>query len=72
MGTGTLSRLTSVVTNSLVNEARFSVQRSLTDQTPTVPFTDTQVGILPVYLQENILNQIVVSGGGANFTHRVR
>jgi len=61
-------RLTSVVTNSLVNEARFSVQRSLTDQTPTVPFTDTQVGILPVIPQENILNQIVVSGGGANFT----
>jgi hypothetical protein len=61
-------RLTSVLTNNLVNEARFSLQRSLTDQYPTVPFTDSQVGILPVVPTENLLNQIVVSGGGANFT----
>jgi hypothetical protein len=61
-------RLTSVLTNNLVNEARFSLQRSLTNQNPTVPFTDSQVGILPVVPTENLLNQIVVSGGGANFT----
>ena len=60
-----VGKLTSVLTNSLVNEARFSLQRALTDQHPTVPFTDTQVGILPVLAGFNSLNQIMVNGAAS-------
>jgi hypothetical protein len=60
-------KLTSILTNNLVNEARFSLQRFVTDQNQTEPFTDTQVGIAPVIPGNNSLDEIVVSGA-ASFT----
>jgi Carboxypeptidase regulatory-like domain len=67
-------KLTSILTNNLVNEARVSIQRSLTDQTQETPFTDTQAGIAPVIPQNNYLDDIIVSGAaaftlGANFAN---
>ncbi len=55
-------RLTSIVTNNLVNEARLSIQRNIADASVTTPFTDTQVGIAPVSPSVTNLDQINVSG----------
>jgi len=41
-------KLTSTLTNNLVNEARFSVQRIVGNPTEAIPFTDAQVGIAPL------------------------
>jgi hypothetical protein len=55
-------RLTTLVTNNLVNEARVSLQRSATNTADPVPFTNTQVGIAPVVPGVNQLDNIVISG----------
>ncbi len=55
-------KLTSVLTNNLVNEARVSLQRFVANGHVTVPFTDTQVGIVPLIPTDNYLDEIVVSG----------
>jgi len=70
----TVVKLTSVLTNNLVNEARFSVQRFTTTQTQGTPFTNTQVGIASIIPQNNFLDEVVVSGAasftiGANFAN---
>ena len=52
---GTL-KLTSVLTNNFLNEARLSYQRTTVTNRNQIPFTDTQVGIQPV--QPNILNLV--------------
>jgi hypothetical protein len=67
-------KLTTVLTNNLVNEARISIQRAVATLGQTVPFTDTQVGIAPVIPSNNYLDEIVVSGAasftiGANFAN---
>lgn len=55
-------KLTSILTNNLVNEARFAPQRDFLDPTNGVPFTDTQVGISPILPSYNVLDTITVSG----------
>jgi hypothetical protein len=67
-------KLTTIVTNNVVNEARVSLQRAVADLNQTVPFTDTQVGIAPVIPANNYLDEIIVSGAasftiGANFAN---
>jgi hypothetical protein len=55
-------RLTSILTNNLVNEARVSLQRTISQQHATVPFTDSQVGIAPISPNVNSFDQITISG----------
>jgi Carboxypeptidase regulatory-like domain len=67
--TDTSEKLTSILTNNLVNEARFSIQRPAANPTNTIPFTNNQVGIAslnpnPIY---NQLDEIVLTGN-AQFT----
>ena len=66
----TTLKLTSIVTNNFVNEARLSFQRFGSVATNLTPFTDSQVGITPLTPAVNALSQIVISGGfqiGANY-----
>jgi hypothetical protein len=55
-------KLTSLVSNNFVNEARVSVQITATAPVNGVPYTDTQVGIAPILPSFNILDQITVTG----------
>jgi hypothetical protein len=57
-----VTRLTSTITNNLVNEARISIQRVPAYSINQTPFTDTQVGIAPIIPAVNILNTTTVSG----------
>jgi len=56
-------KLTSIVTNSFVNEVRLSVQRNTTSIFPGVPFTNNQVGIANIFPGINNLDQIIITGG---------
>jgi hypothetical protein len=55
-------KLTSTLTNNVVNEARLSLQRFVTNVQNQIPFTDSQVGIKPIIPSVDILGQINVSG----------
>jgi hypothetical protein len=55
-------KLTSILSNTIVNEARASLQRVFTNLSSDVPFTDTQVGIAPIVPSMNLLNAITVTG----------
>ncbi|MGD0906169.1 MAG: carboxypeptidase-like regulatory domain-containing protein [Candidatus Acidiferrales bacterium] len=55
-------KLTTIVTNNLVNEARISLQRGIAVLGNAVPYTDNQVGISPILPGINVLDQIVVTG----------
>ena len=55
-------RLTSVLSNTLVNEVHVSLQRIVSNIYYLVPFTDEQVGISPITSTINGLDQIAVSG----------
>jgi hypothetical protein len=55
-------KLTTIVTNNLVNEARVSLQRDRTHLRNTNPFTDTQFGIAPLVPQIPFLDTVTVSG----------
>ena len=55
-------KLTSHLTNNLVNEAHVAFQRFGSVSTNLIPFTDTQVGITPLNPAVNMLSQIVISG----------
>src|SRR5271165_966591 len=57
-----VAKLTSVLSNSVVNEARFSVQRVVSAPQNGVPFTDTQVGIAPIDPTYNYLDTLTVTG----------
>jgi len=57
-----LGKLTSTLSSNVVNEARLSLQRFVTDVQNEIPFTDTQVGIAPIIPSVNILGQINVTG----------
>jgi Carboxypeptidase regulatory-like domain len=57
-----VGRVTSSLTNNLVNEARISIQRVPAYSINQTPFTDTQVGIAPIIPSVNILNTTTVSG----------
>jgi hypothetical protein len=55
-------KLTSILTNNLVNEARISLQHNEGSLASNVPFTNTQVGIAPIIPQITPLDQIIVNG----------
>jgi hypothetical protein len=54
-------KLTSILSNNLVNEVRFSLQRNLTNDNDAVPFTNSQVGIANVTQGVDIFDQIIVA-----------
>jgi hypothetical protein len=68
----TTLKLTSLVTNNFVNEARLSVQTVKILPTQGIPFTDQQVGITPIVPSINALAQITFTtpkiqfGAGSN------
>jgi hypothetical protein len=55
-------KLTSILTNNLVNEARVSLQRTTSNASPTNPYTDAQFGIQPIQPSVPYLDQITVTG----------
>jgi hypothetical protein len=55
-------KLTSILGNSLVNEARLSYQRNLAVFSNGVPFTATQLGMTPINPAINIMNPITIQG----------
>ncbi len=55
-------KLTSTLTNNLVNEARFSGQRSVGEPMNTTPFTNEQVGMASLEPQVQSLNGITITG----------
>jgi hypothetical protein len=57
-----LLKLTSIVNNNLVNEARVSYQRIDSFLAHNIPFTNTQVGIAPILPSLTTLDQITVTG----------
>jgi hypothetical protein len=54
-------KLTSILSNNIVNELRFSLQRNLTNDNVAVPFTNSQVGIANVTQGVDIFDQIIVT-----------
>jgi hypothetical protein len=61
-------KLTSTLTNNLVNEARVSIQRIVGLPQNQIPFTDSQVGVQPLVPGIDYLNTFTVTGlftGGA-------
>ncbi len=55
-------KLTSILTNSLVNEARVSVQRNTSNANATNPLTNQQFGIQSLQSAIPYLDQITVTG----------
>jgi len=60
--TAAVLKLTSILSNSLVNEARMSFQRNESNLGTKQKFTDSQVGITPVTPQINFLAPITILG----------
>ena len=60
-----VARLTTILTNNLVNEAHLALQRSTTNNQNTVPFTNDQVGITDIVPSINQLDQIAISGSAS-------
>ena len=64
-----VGKLTSILSNNVVNEARLSLQAYGNLLSNDIPFTDTQVGIAPVIPSINVLDTTTISGlmqwGGA-------
>ena len=57
-----VGKLTTILSDHLVNEARLALQRNLTNDTDLVPFTNSQVGIANVTPGVDIFDQILVAG----------
>src|SRR5579871_1131624 len=55
-------KLTSILSNNLVNEGRLSYQRNLAVFSDNVPFTATQLGMTPINPAINIMNPITIQG----------
>jgi hypothetical protein len=55
-------KLTSVLSTNFVNEARMSAQRTITISTPSVPFTNEEIGIPSLVAQLNKLDSISIAG----------
>ncbi len=68
LGHSALLKLTSILSNSLVNEARVSYQRYNAVNTEGDPFTDTQVGVTPLNPAPSLngLSYFNVGGSGAS------
>jgi Carboxypeptidase regulatory-like domain len=56
-----LLKLTTLVSNNVVNEARVSYQRIVTTGTELVPFTDSQVGVSSIASGFNFLDNFTIS-----------
>jgi Carboxypeptidase regulatory-like domain/TonB-dependent Receptor Plug Domain len=57
-----VAKLTSILSNNVVNEVRVSLQAILVNFQNQIPFTDTQVGIAPIVPETNYLDTITVTG----------
>jgi hypothetical protein len=57
-----VGKITSTLTNNLVNEARFSLQRNVAFSINEMPFTNAQVGITSINPSFGILDSMTVSG----------
>jgi hypothetical protein len=57
-----VAKLTSILSNNVVNEARVSLQAIFVNFQNQIPFTDTQVGITPIVPETNYLDTITVTG----------
>jgi len=55
-------RLTSIVSNNFVNEARVSYQRTIASANELTPFTDSQVGVTPISAGIDYLSYFGISG----------
>src|SRR5262249_52587805 len=55
-------KVTSLLTNALVNEGRLSFQRNLTANANGVPFTATQLGMTPINPAIPVMNAINIQG----------
>ena len=55
-------RLTSILTNNLVNEVRVSLQRNDSNVRQPGSFTNMQVGIAPIVRESTTSTNIVISG----------
>ncbi|MBV9505237.1 MAG: carboxypeptidase regulatory-like domain-containing protein [Acidobacteriia bacterium] len=55
-------KLTSILSNSMVNEGRISYQRNVAFFTNGVPFTATQLGMTPINPAINVMNPITIQG----------
>ncbi len=60
--TNAVLKLTTIITNSLVNEARGSFQRNITFNQNGDPFTNTQVGMTPITPGNTSFNPITITG----------
>ncbi|HVZ61187.1 MAG TPA: carboxypeptidase-like regulatory domain-containing protein, partial [Terriglobales bacterium] len=55
-------KLTSILTNNVVNEGRFSVQRVVSELSNGVPFTNSQVGISSIVPSIDTLDTFTITG----------
>jgi hypothetical protein len=55
-------KLTTILTNNVVNEARASIQRNSTNISDLIPFTNNDVNIPSIVPNINQLDQILISG----------
>ncbi|HVZ61180.1 MAG TPA: carboxypeptidase regulatory-like domain-containing protein [Terriglobales bacterium] len=57
-----VTKLTSILSNTVVNEARVSFQRGVTEPQNTVPFTNSQVGIRSLVPTMDIMDTFAITG----------
>jgi carboxypeptidase family protein/TonB-dependent receptor-like protein len=63
-----LLKLTSILSNNLVNEARVAYQRNVTIDSHASPFTDSQFGITPLNPGYDVLSYFTVGAGSSGFS----
>ncbi len=63
-----LLKLTSILSNNLVNEARVAYQRNVTIDSYSNPFTDSQFGITPLNSGYDHLSYFTVGSGSGGFS----
>jgi Carboxypeptidase regulatory-like domain/TonB-dependent Receptor Plug Domain len=63
-----LLKLTSILSNTLVNEARVAYQRNVTIDSHASPFTDSQFGITPLNPGYDVLSYFTVGAGSGGFS----
>ena len=64
----TLLKLTSILSNNLVNEARIAYQRNVTIDSHASPFTDSQFGIASLNPSYDVLSYFTVGSGSGGFS----
>ena len=63
-----LLKLTSILSNNLVNEAQVAYQRNVTIDSHASPFTDSQFGITPLNPGYDVLSYFTVGAGSGGFS----